>query len=148
MKIPHIYAEWVQILERLKDKTDDQEVLQAMKSGTLSWQDGVADRFAQRFLDVVNFRMNKATDNFQKALKHGTNSESVMVQALLSLRKEMMFLADVIDLPILPDQDRKQYVAVVRAQADKMQKSLEESAKGDRSGKLSSIVRNHRINNF
>lgn len=33
-------------------------------------------------------------------------------------------------------------------QADNMQKSLEDSAKNDRSGRMSSIVRNHRVNSF
>ena len=70
------------------------------------------------------------------------------MQALLSLRKEMSFLARAINLPALPEKDRQHYVQLVLSQADSMQKSLEDSAKKDRSGKMSSIIRNHKVNGF
>ena len=50
--------------------------------------------------------------------------------------------------PDIPDDERKHYLALVIEQADNMQKSLEDSAKNDRSGRMSSIVRNHRVNSF
>ena len=70
------------------------------------------------------------------------------MQALLSLRKEMALLAQAVDIPSLPEEYRRQYVQLVLDQANHMQDSLEDSAKKDRSGKLSSIVRNHRVNAF
>ena len=84
----------------------------------------------------------------QKDLSRSHGQEGAIVQAILSLRKEMAFLANAIDLPALPDDERKHYLALVIEQADNMQKSLEDSAKNDRSGRMSSIVRNHRVNSF
>ena len=74
--------------------------------------------------------------------------EGAIVQALLALRKELSFLVKAIDLPVIPEKDRAQYCNLVREQADQIQTSLEDSAKKDRSGKLSSIVRNHKVNAF
>ena len=68
------------------------------------------------------------------------------VQAILSLRKEMALLVRAAGIGAIPEKDRAQYTRLVREQADKMQSSLEESAKKDRSGKLYSLVRNHRVN--
>ncbi|EFX35965.1 hypothetical protein HMPREF9423_1704 [Streptococcus infantis ATCC 700779] len=60
----------------------------------------------------------------------------------------MEFLAEAINLPAIPDKERQHYLNLVIEQANSMQKSLEESAKQDRSGKMSSIIRNHKINSF
>lgn len=145
---PHTYAEWVAVLTTFKNKTDDEEVIKAMKAGTVEWQSGVAERFSKKLIDAVNARMNVASDKFQKDLSRARGQEGAIVQAILALRKEMAFLARAIDLPTLPDRERQHYLNLVIEQANNMQKSLEDSAKNDRSGKLSSIIRNHKVNSF
>ena len=148
MKAPESYAEWADVLDALASRRNDAEVLSAMQAGTLPWQSGVAERFARRLIDTVNGRMNAATDQFQKSMSRSRGQESLIVQAVLSRRKELQFLARVMDIPVIPEKDRRQYVQMVRNQADQMQKSLEDSARTDRTGKLGSIVRNHRVNAF
>lgn len=148
MKAPESYAEWADVLDALASRRNDAEVLSAMQAGTLPWQSGVAERFARRLIDTVNGRMNAAADQFQKSMSRSRGQESLIVQAVLSLRKELQFLARVMDIPVIPEKDRRQYVQMVRNQADQMQKSLEDSARTDRTGKLGSIVRNHRVNAF
>lgn len=145
---PHTYSEWVSVLDIFKSKSNDSEVLTAMKNGTVEWQSGVAERFSKRLIDAVNHRMNAASDKFQKDMSRTNGTEGATVQAILALRKEMAFLAKAIDLPALPENHRQRYVQLVRDQADTMQKALEDTAKADRSGKLSSIVRNHKVNSF
>ena len=145
---PHTYSEWVSVLDIFKSKSNDSEVLTAMKNGTVEWQSGVADRFSKRLVDAVNARMNTASDKFQRDMSNARGAEGAIVQALLSLRKEMALLAQAVDIPSLPEEYRRQYVQLVLDQANHMQDSLEDSAKKDRSGKLSSIVRNHRVNAF
>ncbi len=148
LKPPHTYAEWVQILDILKNKTEDAEVLEAMLQGTVEWQTGVAERFAQKLIDTINFRMNKATDKFQTEMSRSMGQERAIVQALLALRKELSFLAKAISLPAIPEKDREHYRQLVLKQAESIQNSLEDSAKKDRTGKLLSIVRNNRVNGF
>lgn len=145
---PHTYAEWVDVLAKFKNKTDDTEVLAAMQAGTIEWQSGVAERFAQKLIDAVNSRMNAASDKFQLDLNRANGQEGAIVQAILGLRKEMAFLSKAINLQALPEGDRQHYLNLVIEQANNMQKSLEESAKKDRTGKLSSIIRNHKVNAF
>lgn len=146
--VPHTYSEWVEILEILRSGTEDEEVLAAMFAGTVEWQSGVAERFAKRLIDVVNFRMDAADDKFQRSIRNAQGQESAIIFALSALQKEMKFLSDAINLPALPEKDRHHYRQLVIQQADYMQKSLEDSAQQDRSGKLLSIVRNHKINAF
>ena len=145
---PRIYSEWAEILDMLKSKTDDVAVLSALQQGTIEWQSGVAERFASKLIDTINSRMNAATDKFQKDLNNARGHEGSVIQALLALRKEMAFLAQAINLPVIPINDRNKYQQLVLQQADNIQKSLEDSAKNDRTGKMSSIIKNHKINNF
>lgn len=145
---PRTYAEWVDVLDMLKSKTDDESVLLAMQQGTIEWQSGVAERFAKKLIDAINYRMNSASDKFQKEMGRTYGQERAIVQALLALRREMSFLSKAINLPAIPENDRQQYYQLVISQANSMQSSLEDSAKKDRSGKLASIVRNNKVNAF
>lgn len=145
---PHTYSEWSNVLTTFKERVNDTDVLAAMKAGGIEWQSGVAERFSKKLIDAVNVRMNTASDKFQKDMNRAGGNEGAIVQAILALRKEMAFLADAINLPALPDAERQYYVNLVLEQANNMQKSLEDSAKMDRSGKMSSIVRNHKVNSF
>lgn len=145
---PRTYSEWVSVLDVLKSKTDDDAVLSAMQKGTIEWQSGVAERFTKKLIDVINYRMNSATDRFQKEISHAYGQERAVVQALIALRKELSFLSKAINLPAIPEKDRPKYHKLVIDQADNMQNALEDSAKRDRSGKLASIVKNNRVNDF
>ncbi|MEQ3231709.1 hypothetical protein [Fusicatenibacter saccharivorans] len=148
IEVPKTYSEWVQVLDALKRKVDDEAVLSAMQEGTIEWQTGVAERFTKKLIDVVNYRMNIASDKFQKEIGRSNGQERAIVQALLALRKELCFLSKTMNLPAIPEKDRLQYYQMVISQANSMQNSLEESAKKDRSGKLASIVRNNKVNSF
>lgn len=148
LKPPATYAEWVELLDKLRKKEDDYGVMEAMHKGTIVWQSGVAERFSQKLIDTINDRMNAAVDKFQKDMGRTNGHEGAIIQALLSLRKEFSFLYQVINLPVIPEKDRPRYCSLVREQADKAQSSLEDSAKKDRTGKMASIVKNHKVNNF
>lgn len=148
MPTPHTYSEWTKVLDIFKAKEDDTGILSVMKEGTLEWQSGVAERFSKRLVDAVNTRMNAASDKFQRDMNYARGAEGAIVQALLALRKELAFLVQAVDIPALPEEYRKQYIQLVSDQAKNVQISLEDSARKDRSGKMSSIVRNHRVDVF
>jgi hypothetical protein len=148
IKPPVTYSEWVEVLDLLREKKDDRAVLQALQQGTIKWQSGVAERFAKKLIDSINIRMNLASDKFQRDFNNARGQEGLVVQALLTLRKEMSFLLQAINLPVIPEKDRSHYCGLVRKQADSMQTSLENSARNDRTGKMGSLVRNHKVNAF
>ena len=145
---PTTYSEWVDILDVLKAKTDDEDVLYAMQNGTIEWQSGVAERFTKKLIDVINYRMNLASDKFQMEMSRSYGQERNIIQAIIALRKELLFLSKAINLPAIPEDTRQQYYQLVISQANSIQKSLEDSARKDRTGKLSSIVRNNKVNVF
>lgn len=145
MKTPSIYADWAKVLHAFADGNQDEEAMAAMQNGTLHWQSGVAERFANRFADTLNIRLNNALDLFQRKMRQASG-ETDLVQALLELRRSIQILIQACHIPALPKEQQDAYEKLVREQADTMQKSLEDSVKADPLGKLKSILRNHPVN--
>ncbi|MCD7784755.1 MAG: hypothetical protein LUH18_04135 [Oscillospiraceae bacterium] len=146
MTAPHTYAEWSAILDKFKDRIDDDETVEAMQKGTIEWQTGVAERFTKKLADTVNYRMNSATDRFQRDISRSHGQEGAIVQALLSIRKELRLLLNAVSLPAIPEDYRKRYRQLIIDHANEIQSNLENSARSDRTGKLSSVIRNNRVN--
>lgn len=142
---PSTYSEWNRVLKELKAGNNDQAVLETMKHGTLDWQGGVAERFCQKLSDAVQSRLDSAVKRFQNAMTHAGMSEGEIVNAILLLRRELSFLYEAVDLPFIPDETRSSFTGLIIRQGESIQESLEDSARSDRSGKLSSIIRNHRV---
>lgn len=148
MNPPKTYAEWIDIISVFKSGTNDERIVELMKKGSIQWQSGVAERFSQKLLETFNGRMNDAIDKFQLSLSRSHGNEGMIINSIVELRKELSFLADAIDLPTIPEEHRSQFVTLIAEQADNVQKSLEDSSRNDRTGRLSSIIRNNRVNDF
>jgi len=142
---PKIYIEWVNILNLLKERKNNEEILEKMENGKLEWQDGGAQRFVDKLTQVINYRIKIATDKFSQDLSRGTRNERVTVQSLIALKKEFLFCSRICKIRILPDEIQKKLYELIADQAKNIQTSLENSAKNDRTGKLLSIVRNNKI---
>lgn len=145
LKIPTTYKEWSDILEQFATGENDQDVVERMKTGSLSWQSGVAERFITKFSTVINLRLDQATKTFQKRMTQANGAESIIVQALLQLRKEMILLEDAVSINALPADMRKTFVKLIQDQRTSIQDTLIDSAKSERSGKLMSIIRNNKL---
>ena len=122
-KAPKIYADWVKVFDILKSGEDDEAILSLMKEGTIVWQSGVAE-------------------NFQKA--HQTD-ENEIIQSLMQLRRELQFILKVVDINTIPVKEKTELRNMIINQSNSIQESLEKSAESDRTGKLSSIIKNNKV---
>lgn len=143
MKAPQTYAEWMEILTELEKGVDDENILRSIKAGSLSWQAGVAERFTRTLSETVDLRMNKAIDKFNNISRRGDLQS--LVRGIASLRKEFLFLAEVMNLSFIPEDTRVHLINNVVNASNQVQSSLEHSSKHDRTGRLSSIIRNNKI---
>ena len=141
-KAPKIYADWVKVFNILKSGEDDENILALMQEGTIVWQSGVAERFLKRLVEAVNFRLNKATDNFQKSRQ---TDENEIIQSLMQLRRELQFILKAVDINAIPVKEKMELRNMIINQSNSIQESLEKSAESDRTGKLSSIIKNNKV---
>ncbi len=141
-RAPKIYMEWIKIFDVLKTAEDDEQVLALMQEGEIVWQSGVAERFLRKLVDTVNFRLNKAIDSFQKSRQ---SDENEIVQSLMQLRRELQFMLKVVDINAIPVKEKTELRNMIINQSNSIQESLEKSAESDRTGKLSSIIKNNKV---
>ncbi|WP_335942700.1 hypothetical protein [Fusobacterium polymorphum] len=141
-KAPKIYADWVKVFNILKSGEDDENILALMQEGIVVWQSGVAERFLKRLVEAVNFRLNKATDNFQKSRQ---TDENEIIQSLMQLRRELQFILKVVNINTIPVKEKTELRNMIINQSNSIQESLEKSAESDRTGKLSSIIKNNKV---
>ena len=141
-KAPKIYADWIKVFDILKSGEDDEVILPLMQEGEIVWQSGVAERFLRKLVDTINFRLNKATDAFQRS--HQTD-ENEIVQSLMQLRRELQFMLKVVDINAIPVKEKIELHNMIINQSNSIQESLEKSSESDRSGKLSSIIKNNKV---
>ena len=141
-KAPKIYADWIKVFNTLKSGENDETILPLMQEGEIVWQSGVAERFLRKLVDTVNFRLNKATDAFQRS--HQTD-ENEIVQSLMQLRRELQFMLKVVDINAIPVKEKIELRNMIINQSNSIQESLEKSSESDRSGKLSSIIKNNKV---
>ena len=141
-KAPKIYADWIKVFDILKSGEDDEAILPLMQEGEIVWQSGVAERFLRKLVDTVNFRLNKAIDSFQKSRQ---SDENEIVQSLMQLRRELQFMLRVVDINTIPVKEKTELRNMIINQSNSIQESLEKSAESDRTGKLSSIIKNNKV---
>ena len=141
-KAPKIYADWIKVFNVLKSGEDDETILPLIQEGEIVWQSGVAERFLRKLVDTINFRLNKATDAFQRS--HQTD-ENEIVQSLMQLRRELQFMLKVVDINTIPVKEKTELRNMIINQSNSIQESLEKSAESDRTGKLSSIIKNNKV---
>ena len=141
-KAPKIYADWIKVFNVLKSGEDDEVILPLMQEGEIVWQSGVAERFIRKLVDTVNFRLDKAIDNFQKSHR---SDENEIIQSLMQLRRELQFMLKVVDINAIPVKEKTELRNMIINQSNSIQESLEKSSESDRSGKLSSIIKNNKV---
>ena len=141
-KAPKIYADWIKAFNILKSGEDDEVILPLMQEGEIVWQSGVAERFIRKLVDTVNFRLDKAIDNFQKSHR---SDENEIIQSLMQLRRELQFMLKVVDINAIPVKEKTELRNMIINQSNSIQESLEKSSESDRSGKLSSIIKNNKV---
>ena len=141
-KAPKIYADWIKAFNILKSGEDDEAILPLMQEGEIVWQSGVAERFLRKLVDTVNFRLDKAIDNFQKSHR---SDENEIIQSLMQLRRELQFMLKVVDINVIPVKEKMELRNMIINQSNSIQESLEKSSESDRSGKLSSIIKNNKV---
>ena len=64
----------------------------------------------------------------------------------MQLRRELQFILKAVDINAIPVKEKMELRNMIINQSNSIQESLEKSAESDRSGKLSIIIKNNKVN--
>lgn len=140
-----VYAEWMAYFDELEQAPCDLQLLEPIQYGTITLSRDVAERFIKRLFALVEHRIKRNEASFDRIVQFARDEYSYS-QALLGLKKEFIFLRALVNIPALPPEVRTQLLQAIQDTADKMQQSLESSARSDRSGVLGHLVRSNKVN--
>lgn len=146
MRIPVNYAEWCALFDEMAKAQRDEEYLDLIRKGQISWTSGVAERFIRIASELIRKRVNAAQDVYQRQMKNARGANSNISSALSGLKKEYVYDYRIASALPIPAEYRTQMVKMVQDQADMTQRSLEDSAKADRTGHLTQLVRSAGVN--
>lgn len=144
MKAPSSYSEWSACIEALETGLNDELIIQAMAQGNLSWTSGVANLFSERISGAFNTRLQRCADRMTRDLTQGTD-ETILVWALLDTRRSLSLLHRLAGIQAFPQMLRDHLCTEVKRYAERAQQSLEDTAKQERSGRLSSLIRHNNL---
>ena len=143
---PTTYAEWVVLLNQIKEGTCDIELLSRARNGSYTNQTSALRRWLKRYKDVVDIRIKTAHQQFSLSYVKSNGHEAAMVSSLLTLRREYQFLIDICSISAMPEREREAFLEKIIDIANKTQKTLEHNASIDLYGKYKSIVQQNGVN--
>lgn len=144
--IPSSYSEWYMLMDEIGNSPRNEDYIQIIRQGTVSWTSGVAERFVQCVSNTMRKRINAAQDTFQRQMRNSRGGDVAVAGALTVLAKEYRYLHKLSSALPIPAEYVRQMMKMIQDQADLTHKNLMDSAKADRTGKLASIVKSVGVN--
>ncbi|MEN5209211.1 hypothetical protein ABE493_13930 [Stenotrophomonas terrae] len=144
---PRTYADWSIALERFAQGNDDDAVLLSMAQGQLDWTPGVATLFSERIHAVLDLRVQALSVRLDRSFSY-SRDEVEVVRALLDARRHLGLLHRLACVPALPDVLRKHLLELLEKVAQRMQQSLEDSARRQNAEALLRTLRHHDLRHF
>lgn len=149
MRTPETFAEWCDLFNEFKERINDEENLKAAYEGSFEFVPGAAELFSEKFLQAINERLKLAQSRFDRDMSHARGSEGEISRALSALKRELKIIYRFSVMPCTAGTESLSGCCdIVTDAAKTIESSLINSAKNDRSGKLSVMVKNAQISNI
>lgn len=139
-KAPTTYAEWSVYLDIFEAGNDDDVALAAMRAGTLSWTGGVAPLFARRISEMLSTRLRRIGEDMSRSLRLAGDA-TALSRVMLDARQKLATVNRLAAIPVFADELRTSLEGQITQYAETAQRSLEDSAKHDRTGQLATTIR-------
>ncbi|MBX3278423.1 MAG: hypothetical protein KF868_10515 [Acidobacteria bacterium] len=145
MTPPCTYAEWLPLLDRFR--AGDDEVLEALKLGTIEWTNVVAERWVQQVADSLNARLQMLSKQLQTGLDRARGDSFAISNTMLLVRRGLLPLRIFVCIPSLTPEVRAHLESELNRWTVETQKSLERHAEEFRQdqGRLLKIIRDHSL---
>ena len=148
MNIPNTYIEWVDAFDYISNNPRNDSYIDMLNQGSLDYDELLIARLRNEMLKCAFGRLEREVNKFSHSLDQTTEYNDFSLK-LGELKKEFQYAKRLITINIFPDNIKKEALDVLKSNADKVQRSMEEHTKLiDKTGAINSIVRNNPINKF
>lgn len=143
---PKHYSDWMKYYDLLKDEREEfYRIVEVLEKGTLEWTPGVAEKIINETFKVIEYKLKQITQAFHTELNNANGEEHYTVAAIMNAKNKFNGVKRIGALSVFPQDVSKTLLEVVNKYVDDSQQSLIASAKEDRTGYFSSIVKHNKL---
>ena len=141
------YFEWVEILENLKTSPRDDNLINNLYSQKIDLVGNILYRFIVHVNDTVRTRLKNSLDSILLKMNTIYNDINSLSLEVINIKKELMFCKKLMNLPVIPEENRNKFMETLQNFANEINEALEVSVTGlDTTGEAIMMIKNSKIN--
>ncbi|MBQ7137042.1 MAG: hypothetical protein IJO43_03615 [Bacilli bacterium] len=141
------YYDWVESLEQLKTGPRNDSLLDTLYNNNIELVGNILYRFIIHINDVIRTRLKNALDGILLKMSTIYNDLNSLSLEVINIKKEIAFAKKIINLPSIPEENKKKFKETLQRFADEINEALEKSLTGfDTTGEAIIMIKNSKIN--
>jgi len=141
------YYEWIENLEKLKSGPRDEQLLDTLYNSKIDLIGNILYRFIIHINDVVRTRLKTSLDSILLKINTIYNDTNALSLEVINIKKELVFSERIINLPVIPEENKSKFRETLQKFADEINEALESSVTGiDTTGEAIMMIKNSKIN--
>jgi hypothetical protein len=136
------YAEWVELFEKFRNTNLDKDQLNYLLS--LDNNPSIQERLTEKFSILLNDRLQLSVNKLISDLDIIFSDQNYMDFMLVSFRKEVDYILQMLQVKILTDESRNNIRSEIKNKVDEIMKIMDDKAlEIDYTGVLSMMIKNN-----
>ncbi len=138
------YAEWVELFEKFRNTNLDKDQLNYLLS--LDNNPSIQERLTEKYSILLNDRLQLSVNKLISDLDIIFSDQNYMDFMLVSFRKEVDYILQMLQVKILTDESRNNIRSEIKNKVDEIMKIMDDKAlEIDYTGVLSMMIKNNGI---
>lgn len=140
------YYEWVNYFETLKDAPISDNVISIIENSNIDYKGNIKIRYLNHIVEVINYRLNNALDNFLLKCQRLTQDKSTLSIELNDLKKEIVFARKLASIKYFEENVKKQLLDNIKNFGDEMNTAIRNSYANCNDNEIIMLVNNMDFN--
>lgn len=138
------YEEYINLLNDIKTFDTNLEKLEILKKTPVN--PNIKELLIPKIIDLIKYKFQKTISKIKDNLDELFDDINYLDLSLVNFKKEINYIIDLIDNPIINEKDQEELLKMVYNDTDKVYDILIKEADNiDRNGTISIVIKNNRI---
>lgn len=141
------YYEWINTFDQLKDGPRNDEIINNLYKEKINLDGNILYRFIIHINALIRARLKNALESILTKIASIYKDTNLLSIEILNIKKELIFAKKIINLPVIPEENKNMFKKTLQNFANEIQETLEMSANNiDNTGTTLTLIRNSKIN--
>ena len=140
------YYEWITYLDNLKYNSVSDENINFINNSKITYTGDIKVRFLNHIVDVINYRLNEAVDNFLMKLNLVVQDQNNLILEISYIKKEMDIAKKLASIKYFEEETRKSLIENIYKFGNDMNDQIKNSFVNVNNQEISLIINNLDLN--